>query len=130
MKSRFDSIIAAAIISIVIGAGLTGAYALNDTSGVPSTGNGNGAPIAVASPNPTITVDGTEEVITELPATGSGPTVVEIKIGAHTGWHSTGATACDSWGRVMVRYQWFVYSGYHYSVGAPQYSWQYTGRWC
>jgi hypothetical protein len=30
----------------------------------------------------------------------------------------------------MVRYQWFVYSGYHYSVGAPQYSWQYNGRWC
>jgi hypothetical protein len=115
MKSRFDSIIAAVIISIFIGAGLTGAYALNDTSGIPSTGNGNGAPIAVASPDPTITVDGTEEVITELPATG---------------WHSTGATACDSWGRVMVRYQWFVYSGYHYSVGAPQYSWQYTGRWC
>jgi hypothetical protein len=130
MKSRFDSIIAACIISIVIGVGLTGAYALNDTSGVPSTGNGNGAPIAVASPDPTITVDGTEEVITELPATGSGPTTIQIKVGAHTGWHFTGVYSCDWLGRQMALYQWYVYSGYHYSAGAPIYSWQYTGRWC
>ena len=129
MKSRFDSIISAVIISVFIGAGPTGAYALSDTSGIPSTGNG-GSPVAIASPDPTITVEETEEVITELPATGSGPTVVEIKIGAHTGWHATGNRSCDWLGREMALYQWFQYSGYHYSVGAPQYSWQYTGRWC
>lgn len=73
MKTRIDSIIAAVIISGVIALGLGGAYALNDTSGVPSTGNGVGSPIAVASPDPTIVIDETEEpVITDLPATGSG----------------------------------------------------------
>ena len=119
MKSRFDSIIAASIIAAVIAVGLTGAYALNDTSGVPSTGNGVGSPIAVASPDPTIEVVETEEVITDLPATGAGPSTLTIKIGKHTGWHFTGSYACDWLGRQMAHYQWFEYSGWHYSVGAP-----------
>ena len=128
MKSRIDSIIAAAIISGVIALGLGGAYALNDTSGVPSTGNGVGSPIAVASPD--IPEETQQPVITDLPATGAGPGVVTIKIGKHTGWHFTGSYACDWLGRQMAHYQWFVYSGYHYSVGSVRYLWMYTGRWC
>ena len=84
MKSRIDSIIAAVIISLMVGAGLTGAYALNDTSGIPPTGNGVGSPIAVEG-TPEATPEIPEEtaqpeIVTDLPATGAGPTTYGIAI--------------------------------------------------
>ena len=85
MKSRIDSIIAAVIISLMVGAGLTGAYALNDTSGIPATGNGVGSPIAVEGTPDEATPDIPEEtaqpeIVTDLPATGAGPTTYGIAI--------------------------------------------------
>ena len=85
MKSRIDSIIAAVIISLMVGAGLTGAYALNDTSGIPATGNGVGSPIAVEG-TPEATPEIPEETaqptifVDELPSTGAGPTTYGIAI--------------------------------------------------
>ncbi len=133
MKQRIDSIIATCVIAAIIALTLSGAYALNDTSGNVPTGNGEGPPIAVeASPEASPILEETDQpvIIDELPATGAGPGAVTIRFGAHTGWHSTGVRTCDWLGREMTLYQWFNYNGWHYSSGSSVYSWQYTGRWC
>ena len=132
MKQRIDSIIATCIIAAIIALTLSGAYALNDTSGNVPTGNGEGPPIAVeASPEASPILEETDQpVITDLPATGAGPSTVTIKRGTHTGWHSVGPITCDWLGRQMALYQWFTYAnGWHYST-ASQFAWFYTGRYC
>jgi hypothetical protein len=133
MKQRIDSIIATCIIAAIVALTLSGAYALNDTSGSVPTGNGEGPPIAVeASPEASPILEETDqpEIITDLPATGAGPTVMNILVGEHTGWHSLGVYSCDWLGRQMILNQWYEYSGYHYSVGTPIRQWFYTGRYC
>ena len=83
MKQRIDSIIATCVIAAIIALTLSGAYALNDTSGNVPTGNGEGPPIAVeASPEASPILEETDQpvIIDELPATGAGPTTYGIAI--------------------------------------------------
>ena len=82
MKQRIDSIIATCVIAAIIALTLSGAYALNDTSGNVPTGNGEGPPIAVeASPEASPILEETDQpVITDLPATGAGPSTYGIAI--------------------------------------------------